>query len=165
MLISGVESLSFQLVSTAFRSWFSTRYPSSLAIRQTARGSAFQASLADAASPEGVGSIANQVASSQEAYENTENSRKRPRVSTSGTDQQSGKRSTPVLDRQNRKSRCRACGRQHDISKCWLAIEAIRPLEWVPTQNRVADFERRMKQDKSFANLVEKAREEYQDQA
>jgi hypothetical protein len=96
----------------------------------------------------------NPMTSSPRAHETAENSRKRQRASTSATN-----------DRQRGKTRCAACDRLHDISKCWLVIEAIRPPDWKPSQRKVDEFEKRLKEQKSLAQLVERVRKEHLDQA
>jgi len=150
-LSEGIQVLSFQAVGSAFRSWYCTRYPSSMTHRVTIRGSAFETSFAgENANPEREeADTTNQGASS------AENSRKRQRAPTSATnDRQKAKR-----------ARCKACDRPHDISRCWLAVEASRPPGWKPSQKAVDDFKKRLQKQKSLAELVEKARAEYQDQA
>jgi hypothetical protein len=147
--------LTFQAVGSAFRSWYGTRYPTSMALRPTVRGSAFEASFAgENATLQEEADTTNPMTSSPRAHETAGNSRKRQRASTSATN-----------DRQRGRTRCAACDRLHDISKCWLVIEAIRPPDWKPTQRKVDEFEKRLKEQKSLVQLVERVRKEHLDQA
>jgi flagellar biosynthesis regulator FlaF len=150
-LSEGIQGLSFQAVGSAFRSWFYTRYPGSVAQTPTVRGSAFEARFAgeDVTPDEEEADTTNQGASS------VGNGRKRQRANTSSaTDRQKVKR-----------ARCKACDKPHDISRCWLAVEATRPPGWTPSRKAVDDFQKRLKKQTSLAELVEKARAEHEDQA
>jgi hypothetical protein len=94
------------------------------------------------------------MTSSPRAHETTGNSRKRQRASTSATN-----------DRQRGRTQCAAYDRLHNISKCWLVIKAIRPPDWKPTQRKVDEFEKRLKEQKSLVQLVERVKKEHLDQA
>lgn len=154
-LSDGTQGLSFQAVGSAFRSWYSTRYRVGTVTQSTTRGSAFQASFAGEHSTldEEVAEATNQGVSNTTRNDKSEN-RKRHRSSTSATN-----------DRQRGKTRCPACDQLHEITQCWLAVEAIRPPDWKPSRKKVDEFEKRLKQQKSLADLVKKARKEHQDQA
>jgi hypothetical protein len=117
----------------------------------TIRRSAFKARFAgkDITPDKEEANTTNQGAS------NVGNSQKRQRANTSSaTDRQKVKR-----------ARYKACDKPHNISKCWLAVKATRPPGWTPLRKAVNDFEKRLKKQKSLAELVEKARAEHKDQA
>jgi hypothetical protein len=86
---------------------------------------------------------------------NVENSQKRQRANTSfATNRQKVK-----------KARYKACDKPYNISRCWLAVKAIRPPSWTPLRKAIDDFKKRLKKQKSFAKLVERARAKHKDQA
>ena len=150
-LTEGVQDVRFQVVGSVFRSWFITQYPSSKASKPTIRGSAFGTRFAgENASPD-----EDRADTTDQGASNMENSRKRQRANTS---------SVPKGQKVKR-VQCKACDRPHDITKCWLAVEASRPPGWIPTQKAVDELERRLKKQKSLAELVEKARREHKDSA
>jgi hypothetical protein len=105
--------LSFQAVESAFKSWFYTQYPGSVAQPLTIKRSAFKARFAgkDVTPDEKEADTTNQGASS------VRNGRKRQRTNTSS-----------ATNRQKvKKARYKACDKPHNISKCWLAVKATRP--------------------------------------
>jgi hypothetical protein len=111
--------LTFQAVSSIFRSWYGTRYLTSIALRPTVKGSAFEASFAgENATLQEEADTTNLITSSLRAHETAGNSRKRQRASTSVTN-----------DRQKKRTRCAAYDQLYNISKCWLVIKAIKPLD------------------------------------
>jgi len=152
-LSEGTQGLSFQAVGSAFRSWYSIRHPTSIAGKLTLRGGAFQARFAGEHSTlQEVAEATNQE-TSKTTQDKSENHRKRHRSSTSATDRQRGK------------TRCPACDQLHEITQCWLVVEATRPPDWKPSQKRVDEFEKRLKKQKSLAELVKRIRKEHEDQA
>jgi hypothetical protein len=151
-LTEGKDSFNFQAVGSAFRSWYSSQYPVATTVLTT-RGSAFQARFAGDHS-----ALDEEVAGATNAAKTTgdksENQRKRPRSTTSA-----------ATDRQRGKKRCLACDKLHEIAQCWLAIEALRPPGWKPSQRKVEEFDKRVMQDKALAATVERVRKEHEDQA
>ena len=121
-LTKGVQDVRIQAVGSAFRSWFITRYPSGKASKPTTRGSAFGTRFAgeDASPDEDEADTTDQGASN---VENIRNIRKRQRANTS---------SVPKGQKVKR-VQCKACDKPHDITKCWLAVEASRPPGQTPT--------------------------------
>jgi hypothetical protein len=81
--------------------------------RVTIRGSAFKTSFAG----ENVNPEREEANTTNQGASSVENSQKRQRTPTSATnDRQKAKR-----------ARYKACDRPHDILRCWLAVEALRP--------------------------------------
>ena len=150
-LTEGVEDVRFQAVGSAFRSWFVTRYPGSKASKPTIRGSAFGTRFAgENAIPD-----EDEADTTDQGAGKVENSRKRQRANTS---------SVPKGQKVKR-VQCKACDRPHNITECWLAVEASRPPGWVLSQKAVDELERRLKKQKSLAELIEKARRQHEDSA
>jgi hypothetical protein len=117
----------------------------------TVRGSAFKARFAgeDVTPNKEEADTTNQGASS------VGNGQKRQRANTFF-----------ATDRQKVKRACyKACDKPYDISRYWLAVKAIRPPGWTPSRKAVDDFQKRLKKQTSFAELVEKAKAEHKDQA
>ena len=139
-MTEGQLEYSFQTIANRFKAWYGEKHPVATTLL-TARGSSFQASFAK---------DLDHTDDDNVASEKPANRGKRNRSSTSAT-----------IDRLKTKSRCAACDMLHDLSQCWLAIEAIRPSDWVPTQRKIDGFEKRLKKDKAFAAAVEKARKEH----
>ena len=110
------------------------------------RGSAFEASFA------GENVISD---TTDQGASNAGNSRKRQGEPTSATNDR----------KKNKRLHCKACDRLHDTSKCWLAVESLRPPGWEPTQKAIDQLEKRLKKDKALAELIEKARALHLDEA
>jgi hypothetical protein len=142
MLVSGkYDGLTYLSVGQALRTWLKTQIPLR-ASNGAVRGSAFGISLAG-------------EAEQAEANDNPTtspggptNSRKRSRAPT---DSGGGKRD---------KTRCSACGGWHPLPKCWYVIESKRPENWKPAEKTMAEYKRKLQEDKSFADLVKKAKKE-----
>jgi hypothetical protein len=146
--------ITFLRVGSAFRSWCDTE--ASVIAGRIVRGSAFRVSFAgEEATPDEEDAEAANIGLPNLEGESSKamvRSHKRSRAAT----ETSGKRD---------KSRCEACGKWHPLPRCWLAVEALRPVGWNPPKKLEAEFERMMRDQKEFARRVEMARKEHMDHA
>jgi len=152
-LTRGTMAESFQEVGSAFRGWYSVRYPVATQAL-TIRGGAFQAEFAG-----------ERLTPDEEAAEATDQVKTINGSSERGRKRQRSSTSSAGVRKQG-KARCIGCNSpRHDLGDCWVAITALRPPSYRPPQEKVDKLEKRLKEDKDFAESVRRARKEHEDQA